>query len=428
MIKKMDLLQFLKLPRNKNLFSLSVYLFLIILLLSIPLHYLTAVGIPVSGRIIYSNASVSVTRHSEKTEKGSLATVHEGDLLSTGETARTSISFKNNLCLRLSRGTVLELTRVRLHCNNLIDFLKGKSNGLWAIGGEITLTKGNLWIDKTAGAKFTVWAGDAVVFPGRGACDIFRNPRGSVCVSVYRGDVKVGVKDHLVFKAKIFPGQECVINNRKFEKIAALKYRPGDPWQNWNMALSYVAPPGQKSRLVASHFDRWKQETAPPPQDTGMKRRPDNQRADPGAQEMNNQYSFEKWVEQSTNGGKESYPKYRPPGGKVARNQYSDFPEAPASGNGGSDASAPPAPPAMGPGGITSIFTAPYSGTSFTPVWGAADGGSSSSDTSSASSSAPQEEPKSHKGGKSKDVWLPFLQEDNNAPPSPPSLNSPEEQ
>jgi hypothetical protein len=421
MIKKLAPLQLLRFPRRKSIRALLLYLLPMLLILSLPFYLLTVTGLPVSGKIVYSDGSLSVKRHSEERKMGSSAKLCEGDLISTEGIGRTVIAFSNLVSLRLSHETELELTKVRLYATSIRDYLKGRNSSLCAVGGELTLVRGSVWVDKTAGALFSIRAGDAVIYPGRAACEIFRNRQGSVCISVYRGDVKVGLVDQPVFKAKIFPGQECVVRDKKFEKLALLRYRPNDAWQNWNMALSYVAPPSEKVRHVAYQHNGWKPGISPPQHDEGPRRAQDVQKQDAVPNDRTNPYSFKKWVEEKTGGGRDAYPKYNPSGQKVTQIPFSEFPEAPPStgrgDRGSSDGSAPPAPPAMGPEGITAIFSSRYSGTSFTPVWGSADDGASSSHSES----------KTQKGTAAKNEWLPFVKEDN-LPPPPPSLNNLEEQ
>lgn len=436
MVKKMAPPRLPKLPRKKNIFILFGYLFLIILMLSLPLIYLTIMGLPVPGRIVYSDGKVTVIRNARETQKGTSAKLHEGDYIITNRASRTVVAFKNSISLRLSNNTEIEITKLRLYCHNLFDFLKGKSSTLFAIGGELTLLEGALWIDKTAGAQFTIRAGDAVVYPGRAACEVFKTPHRLVSISVYRGNVKVGLEDQPVFKARIFPGQECLVKGEKIEKVLTLRYREYDSWQNWNMALSYVAPPQDKLRQIAFHHNAWKPGMAPPPL-KGMIQRPppDTPKPKKADEDKSNPYSFKKWVQERTEGGRLPYPKYSPSTDKITHLPYSEFPQAPAiagrSGGDGSDTSAPPEPPAIGPEGITAIFSSRYSGSSFTPVWGTADDGSSSAESSSASGGEKKPEDngktKSEDSGKTKNVWLPFVQEDN-LPPPPPSLNDTEEQ
>jgi hypothetical protein len=173
-----------------------------------------------------------------------------------------------------------------------------------------------------------------------------------------------------------------------------------------------------------------------PPQ-KGMIKRPPPDAPKPGKadEDKTNPYSFKKWVEEKTEGGRLPYPKYSPPTDKITHLPFSEFPEAPPatagrSGGNGGDTSAPPEPPAIGPEGITAIFSSRYSGSSFTPVWGTADEGPSSSESSSASGGEKKPDDdgktKSEDNGKTKNVWLPFVQEDN-LPPPPPSLNDTEE-
>lgn len=436
MVNRMPPPGFPKLPRKKNVFTLLGYLFFIILLLSLPLTYLTIVGIPVPGRIVYSDGRVTVVRNARETEKGTSAELYEGDYIITKRASRIVVAFKNSISLRLSRDTEIEITKLRLYSHNLFDFLKGKSSSLFAIGGELTLLDGALWIDKKAGALFKIRAGDAVIYPGRAACEVLKSHHSLVSVSVYRGHVKVGFEEQPDFKPRIFPGQEFIIKSRKIERVLTLRYREYDSWQNWNMALSYVAPPMVKLRQIALQQNGWRPAITPPP-DKGMIKRPqpEHPKSHKADEDKANLYSFKKWVEEKTEGGKLPYPKYTPNNDKLPRLPFSEFPEGPptvigSSGRDGSNTSLPPEPPVLGPEGISGVFSSRYSGASFTPVWGTADEGSSASGQPSAKGGGKKQvgsgQQKPDNGGQNKNEWLPFVQEDN-LPPPPPSLNDIEE-
>ncbi len=446
-------------PLKKNILIFLLYLTLISAFLYAPWYYFTRYGLPVCGKFIYSDGKVSVFSNSNNEKKDTALKMGEGDIIKTGKTGRTSVSFEDLISIRLAHFTELEFTRVRLLVSNLFDLLRGKVANKYTIGGQFNLNKGTIWIDKSGGAFFTLRAGAAVIAPEKASFEVSFQPRGDTRISVYRGNVKVTFIDQNEAGTVIFPGKECILKSRKCTAMKALKYRPDDIWQNWNMALSYIAPPRSAIKRAPVKIEAGRAALIENSQ--SGKRNITRKKPDPKIIERTDPYSLKKWIQEKTSGGKDPYPKYTPSGSKLSRLAFTEFPGStpentgddkdrdnptyaqPAtdpSDNSAAPAAAPAAPKKQAEpysfdqwvkvktrGGKDPYpkYTPPSAsgaayGTPFTPEWSA--GRSSLPDPVQSPAQKSQQNLKKKEKEDSAESWFPFLKEDS-VPPPPPSLN-----
>lgn len=448
-------------PLKKNIILFLVYLALISTAIYLPCYYLIVNGVPLCGNIIFSDGNVRVFHNTDKETKDASLKVGTGDIIATEKTGRTSVSFDNLVSIRLAHHTELEFTRISRQVSNPFDLFEGKCTNLFAAGGQLNLYKGKIWIDKSAGAPFILRAGEILITPGKAAFEVSLKPQSETSISVYRGNVTVSVIGSNGFNTVIFPGKECLMLKGKCISISGLRYRSDDMWQNWNMALSYIAPPRSARKLAAAKAETKRVSaagnSAGSSSDTGRRKQETKERTDP--------LSFKKWIEERTKGGKDPYPKYTPSGSSISKLAFTEFPESsstdtgsdsfdgdssqppPRTGNGDEDGESSSHPPPLAGSGIKSAapskkYAEPYSFEKwvhertrggkdpypkYTPL--SAAGNASSQDDSSElpypSSSVQPSPQKSQKAQEEEDSaasWFPFLKEDS-VPPPPPSLN-----
>ncbi|MDQ7826813.1 MAG: hypothetical protein RDV48_28705 [Candidatus Eremiobacteraeota bacterium] len=419
-------------PRKRQLILGAVLLvFLLMWLVSA-----VTTGIAVQGKILCFGGGVKMVRTEWQDWKKvqnkliidwGIHNIKEGDIISTTGAQRTVILFKDAISLRLAPETSIEFRRVRKRTDSLtrvIEYFKGKTPVLLPLEIEIFLTRGRLWVDKSEFAHMRIKTNEALIYPGRSSMEVLLTADGTTKVGNYRGNVYVALSKYPGFKARVFPGQRYIIKNRKFTSIAMVEFRKSDSWQNWNFALSYITPPDGVTR-----YNSHEAPAATVAVNSSGGEKNTHSKGQGKQVAVNDRYSFERWVKEKTRGGHDPYPKYSPALSEMKQYSYLLFPQAPgakgASGKQGEDGeeSAPPPPPSLGPGGISSLLASEsYSGSSFTPVWGKADGGSASS-----SASTPVSKGSSHSGGSDKSSvkqWFPFVDKDDSGPPPPPSLET----
>jgi len=447
----------IKPPLRKNFLLFIIYLALISAAIYIPWHFFTVTGVPVTGSVVYADGKVRVFNNSFEKDRENAARLDEGDRVVTGKTEKTSISFEDLISIRLSHFTELEITKIRRQWCNPMDLLGGKRTNICAAGGTIILRKGAIWIDKSGGAPFAVYAGDTQIMAEKASFEVTYKPQGETCISVYRGDVRVGIVGGSDFNTVVFPGKECVMMNGRCTSINSLRYRSEDKWQNWNMALSYIAPPRSARKLAVVRV------TA-----AGTQRGNGSKGGEGGTskkglgvktEERTDPFSFKKWLSQKTREGKDPYPKYTPSGNSVSKLAFSEFPGTSAadetgntdSGNSTGEDRSPETPPPLSgrsgaPAPAASLKNAdrysferwvhdktrggkdPYP--KYTPpsASGAATPEAVSelpypSNSAQSTAQKVQKTAKPKAEDNSAESWFPFLKEDN-VPPPPPSLNN----
>lgn len=445
-------------PLKKNIIIFLVYLALISTAIYLPCYYFVVNGVPLCGNIIYSDGNARVFHNTDRGTKDDSLKVGTGDIIVTEKTGRTSVSFDNLISIRLARHTELEFNRINRQISNPIQLLEGKSTNLFAAGGQLNLHKGRIWIDKSAGAPFILRAGEILITPGKAAFDISLTPRSETRISVYRGNVRVSVIGSNVFNTVIFPGKECLMVKGKCISIHALRYHSDDIWQNWNMALSYIAPPRSAGKLAAIKAETRRAaasgNSADKSGNTGIRKQGKEERTDP--------LSFKRWIEERTKGGKDPYPKYTPSGSSISKLAFTEFPES-SSTDTGSDlfedgSSYPPHyessessshPPRLPGSAIKSEapskkYAEPYSFEKwvhertrggkdpypkYTPP--SSRGNASTQDEGSelpypsiTAQPSPQKCQKVKEEEDSAASWFPFLKDEDSVPPPPPSLNN----